>query len=322
MIAYNINGIKLQFDYVRNTTIRGNRIFNNGLLGIDLTTASGVDGVTPNDPGDADIGPNDLQNYPVLTGATPVSVAGTLNSTPDRTFTLEFFSNSECDPSGYGEGETFQPTTAPATVTTDGSGDAAFTFTFASAIPEGQFITATATNLDGSTSEFSACREIVRPTKPSNLTGIGISMTQIDLSWTDNSADEAAFYIERSPAGLNDWDEIGSVEADVTTYSDTEVVCGTTYDYRVRAFRSIDGQYSDYSNVAHATTTLCPPPNAPTSLSATGVSGVGIDLSWTDHADDEANFHIERSPAGQRRLGRDRYGRGERHHLCGYRPDV
>ena len=122
VIAYNINGIKLQFDYVRNTTIRGNRIFNNGLLGIDLTTASGVDGVTPNDPGDADIGPNDLQNYPVLTGATPVSVAGTLNSTPDRTFTLEFFSNSECDPSGYGEGETFQPTTAPATVTTDGSG--------------------------------------------------------------------------------------------------------------------------------------------------------------------------------------------------------
>ena len=78
-------------------------------MGVDLSLSyPGGDGPTPNDPLDADTGPNNLQNYPVLTGATQTTVAGTLNSTPNTTFTLEFFSNTECDPSGYGEGETFQ----------------------------------------------------------------------------------------------------------------------------------------------------------------------------------------------------------------------
>jgi hypothetical protein len=110
-------------------TFQRNSIHSNEGLGIELNALMyihlGVDGVTPNDPGDADSGPNNLQNYPVLTSATETAIAGTLNSTPNTTFTLEFFSNTECDPSGYGEGETFQPTTAPATVTTDAGGWAA-----------------------------------------------------------------------------------------------------------------------------------------------------------------------------------------------------
>ena len=141
-----------------------NRIYANGGLGIDL----GPNGVTPNDSGDGDTGTNNLQNYPVLTSATANTVSGTLNSTPNTTFTLEFFSNTTCDPSGYGEGETFQPTTTPATVTTDANGDVSFNFTFANTVPPGRVITATATDPDGNTSEFSACMAVsIRPTSPS-----------------------------------------------------------------------------------------------------------------------------------------------------------
>ena len=38
------------------------------------------------------------------------------------------------------------------------------------------------------------------------------------------------------------------------------------------------------------------PPNAPTGLTATAVSSSQIDLAWTDNADNETGFKIERSP--------------------------
>ena len=64
-----------------NNSIRGNAIFQNGQLGIDL----GLAGVTANDAGDPDGNGNNQQNFPVLS-ATPGSVLGMLNSTPNTTF--------------------------------------------------------------------------------------------------------------------------------------------------------------------------------------------------------------------------------------------
>ena len=67
----------------------------------------GGDGVTPNDPGDADSGPNRLQNFPVLgvalAGAT-TRVSGTLNSSANTSFTVDFYASAAADPSGFGEG--------------------------------------------------------------------------------------------------------------------------------------------------------------------------------------------------------------------------
>ena len=92
-------------------TIRGNSIFSNGTtashLGIDL----GPDGVTPNDAKDADSGPNNLQNFPVITSAlvtgSTKTIKGTLNSTPGATFDIDFYANSTCSTSGNGEGKTY-----------------------------------------------------------------------------------------------------------------------------------------------------------------------------------------------------------------------
>lgn len=138
------------------TTLAGTAIFENAGLGVDL----GGDGVTPNDPGDVDAGPNGLQNFPVLTAAAveggETLARGTLSSTPTATFRVEVFASAACDPSGFGEGGTFLGAVA---VTTDAAGDGAF----AAALPEvsaGSILTATATDAGGRTSEFGACRVV------------------------------------------------------------------------------------------------------------------------------------------------------------------
>jgi PKD repeat protein len=140
-------------------TITRNSIHDCGDLGIDLGTTAGADGPTPNDPGDGDTGGNGLQNFPVLlsaatTGSTIVA-QGTLDSSPNAQFTVEFFVSPSCDPSGFGEGAAF---IGSATATTDGAGHAAFSLTLPAAVAVGAAATATATRLStGDTSEFSAC---------------------------------------------------------------------------------------------------------------------------------------------------------------------
>ncbi len=155
-IAFNTDdGVHAEFSTSTGNAILSNSIYSNADLGIEL----GVDGVTSNDVGDGDTGPNNLQNFPVLTSAFKGStnIEGTLNSTPNTTFTLEFFSNSACDPSDHGEGETVLGSTM---VTTDGTGDASFMVTFPTDLPTGTFITATATDPGNNTSEFSQCATV------------------------------------------------------------------------------------------------------------------------------------------------------------------
>ena len=152
-VAFNgSTGIALSIDAGSGNSLLSNLAFSNEGLGIDL----GDDGVTPNDPQDPDTGPNDLQNYPVITGVTPkgtsVMIHGTLDSTPNTTFRLEFFSNATCDPSGFGEGQVFL---GFAMITTNPAGFASFNVPVS--LPQGAFVTATATNPAGSSSEFSNC---------------------------------------------------------------------------------------------------------------------------------------------------------------------
>jgi trimeric autotransporter adhesin len=135
-----------------------NAIHDNGGLGIDL----GINGVTANDPLDADVAPghNDAQNYPDLSMVSSSEVTGTLNSTADTAFTVEFFASSSCDGSGNGEGATFL---GAIDVMTDVAGNADIMLSLPPTVA-GQVITATAIAPDGDTSEFSACSGTVPTT--------------------------------------------------------------------------------------------------------------------------------------------------------------
>ncbi|TMB75493.1 MAG: CSLREA domain-containing protein, partial [Chloroflexi bacterium] len=159
VIADNVgNGVLVILEGNR-VSILGNAITANTGLGINLRPNSeSLNIVTPNDAGDGDTGPNGLQNYPVLTQvtstATETAISGTLNSLPSLSYRLQFFTNTSCDPSGNGEGEAFL---GEASIATDASGNAIFTTTLGVATPLGRFVTATATDPTGNTSEFSAC---------------------------------------------------------------------------------------------------------------------------------------------------------------------
>jgi titin len=153
VIAYNGGtGVAVLDDTSLGNSICGNSVFANGRLGIDL----GGDGVTLNTPGGPHVGPNALQNFPTLylSLAVPggVAVAGTLNSAPDATFTVDFYDSDAADPSGYGQGQRYVGSIA---VTTDGAGNGYYIVTVPGHVAEGTVLSATATDGQGDTSEFS-----------------------------------------------------------------------------------------------------------------------------------------------------------------------
>jgi hypothetical protein len=114
---------------------------------------------------------------------------------------------------------------------------------------------------------------------PSNLTANAITSSRIDLTWQDNSDDETGFKIERK-TGSGSYSQIATVGAGVTSYSSTSLSAGTTYYYRVRAYKGTLN--SDYCEEASATT-LPPPPSAPTlksPASRSTVPGLTPRLEW------------------------------------------
>jgi parallel beta-helix repeat protein len=132
--------------------VRNNSIYANAGLGIDLDG----DGITPNDPDDSDTGGNGLQNFPILHEAhfeaVPPRISGEFTSAPNTMYTLEFFVSDAPDPSGNGEG---QRLLASGPLTLGASGSVEFQTTLTPPLPPGRYVTATATDPDGNTSEFS-----------------------------------------------------------------------------------------------------------------------------------------------------------------------
>lgn len=186
------------------TSLRANSIFANSGLGIDL----GNDGVSPNDPGDTDTGPNSLQNFPVLTSATfdngNINVQGVLDSSPNANFSIEFFSNAACDPSGFGEGQVFL---GSHNLLTEASGQANFSVVLPDSGSFSNFLTAIATDSLGNSSEFCQCVEI---TSVNVITGI------------NNHPNENSLVIYPNPVG-----DIITIETNLNWFGSTYSITNT-----------------------------------------------------------------------------------------------
>jgi hypothetical protein len=204
-------------------SILGNSIYASdtalGDLGIDLD----ADGVTANDPGDGDTGPNDLLNFPVITSATEsggiVTLAGVFD-VPAGDYRFEFFKNpSGADPSGYGEGEVL---IASSTLAHTGSGEEPFGAAFPGVL--GEVITATLTmdygdGTYGSSSEFSEARTVVIPRTIS-----GLVFEDADFAGTASGYD----------GGVND---LALANVDVEIYDGTDAYLASTVT-------ALDGTFS------------------------------------------------------------------------------
>lgn len=169
VIAYNTGAGIAMFGHPDpfDNFVSANSIHSNGQLGIDLSfLLQKVDGPTLNDDLDDDVGPNGFQNFPVLQSVSSDGVStrlvGSLSSSPDGAYRVEFFANDTvgCDPSGFGEGQRFL---GSADVVTGSDGVGGFDVTLPVGVSAGGSVTATATDATGNTSEFSRCAGVDPP---------------------------------------------------------------------------------------------------------------------------------------------------------------
>src|SRR5438552_9134396 len=128
------------------------------------------------------------------------------------------------------------------------------------------------------------------PNAPSNLTATATSSSTISLGWTDNANNETGERIERSVGSNANYVFLANALAGTNAFTDTGLLDGTQYYYRIKAFNA--GGFSTYSNEQSAITTL----NSPTSLTATAVSSSEIDLTWANTSASESGYRIEQSP--------------------------
>jgi hypothetical protein len=183
-------------------TLSQNQISSNDGRGIDLSG----DGITTNDPLDADSGPNELLNFPFATAA--LESGGVLTAyfkldVPAGSYRVEFFKNpSGADPSGYGEGQTF---VSAFNVTHPGGGSQNFNHAFAGSA--GDAITATTTfcadgaacTAFGGTSEFgNAITAVTTAVELISFEAVPRDGS-VDLTWrTGSELDNLGFHLYRS----------------------------------------------------------------------------------------------------------------------------
>jgi hypothetical protein len=132
------------------------------------------------------------------------------------------------------------------------------------------------------------------PAAPSNLVATAQSGPQVALSWTDNSADETGFVIERA-IGTGGFATLATVGMNVTTFTDLAVVSGSNYSYRVAAANGAG--ISAYSNTQTVSTAAAPSaPSSATITVQTALSRNGknatISVNWGDVAN-ETGYTIQ-----------------------------
>ena len=80
---------------------------------------------------------------------------------------------------------------------------------------------------------------------------------QLQLTWTDNATNEDGFKIERKNGATGTYAEIATVGVNVTSYTDSSLLDGTTYCFQLRAYNSAGN--SPYTPEACGTTAAAVP---------------------------------------------------------------
>lgn len=142
----------------------------------------------------------------------------------------------------------------------------------------------------------SACGQV--PSAPTELVAQASAPGDLAISifWIDNANNEQGFEIQRRTGGVgNPFVTIDVVFlSDISSYVDAGLDEKTTYAYRVLAFNS-NGN-SEFSNVDNATTSWARPWQI-ADLQGSYANG-NVSLSWTDQADNETRFEVERAEEG------------------------
>jgi hypothetical protein len=223
LIAHNqANGLRLTDDAIRNT-IRGNRVFDNANLGIDLAN----DTTTANDVGDADDGPNRLQNFPEIqsadydAGADEVTVTYQVPSDPNASgsgasaypLTVDFYRADMDEEEGRAYLGTDTYTTSDYNTSTGGPDPKTITFTPAAPASDTAFVVATATDADGNTSEFSAQPQQL-PVELAGFEAVQTGTKAVELSWqTASETNNAGFRVQHRASDDEAWTTLGYVES-------------------------------------------------------------------------------------------------------------
>lgn len=128
------------------------------------------------------------------------------------------------------------------------------------------------------------------PAAPANLGAAVLNAGRIDLSWLP-AAGGASYNVYRgtTPGGQGTTPIATGVS--LTSFSDSGVVGGQTYYYRVSAV-NVSGEGAR-SNEAIATAILGPPA-APSLLSATSIAADQVTLSWQDNSTNEQGWYLLR----------------------------
>lgn len=129
------------------------------------------------------------------------------------------------------------------------------------------------------------------PLTPTSFAAAAVSDIRADLSWVDASTDEHGFRVERcTGAGCSDYAVIATLDSNVTTFSDNTVVPGLSYSYRVLSFNGAGNSFA-----SPVQTVLTNVPRLPSALAAaTAASGLAIDLTWSDNANNETGYEVWR----------------------------
>lgn len=125
------------------------------------------------------------------------------------------------------------------------------------------------------------------PAAPSNLSATALSESQIRLNWTDNSGNESLFVIERRTGG-GSFSQTGTTNANVRSFTDSSLVSGTSYSYRVSARNSAGD--SDPTSIATVTT---PGETPPSNFNVQVLSATSARVTWADNSSGETGFEID-----------------------------